>query len=120
MDWVEVRDRVIVHALESGWAAAGVAGLEPPLQARDRTIAAIESGRMEGVPWLSAERIDAASDLGRRSPWARAALSLAWPYRPALPPGRDAAEPASAAGRPRGRIAAYACLPGESAATAAY
>jgi len=120
MDWVEVRDRVIVHALESGWAAAGVAGLEPLLQARDRVIDAIESGRMEGMPWLSAERIDAASDLGRRYPWARAALSLAWPYRPALPPGRDAAEPASAAGRPRGRIAAYACIPGESTATADY
>jgi epoxyqueuosine reductase len=120
VDWVEVRDHIIAHALESGWAAAGVAGLEPLEQARVRAIDAIDSGRMNGMPWLSAERIDAASDLGRRYPWAQAAISLAWPYRPAIPPGAQAAEPAAVPGRPRGRMAAYACLPGDATATADY
>jgi epoxyqueuosine reductase len=106
--------------LDSGWAAAGVASIEPLEEARHRAIDAIESGRLDGMPWLTAERIDAAADLGRRYPWARAAISLAWPYRPALPPGGEAGEPAAAAGRPRGRIAAYACLPGPDSATADY
>lgn len=112
MDWVEVRDQVIGHALGGGWAAAGVAGLAPFNQARRRTLGAIEAGRMDGMEWLSRERIESAADLRRRYPWARAAISLAWPYRPALPL-RDGHAPApeSMPGRPRGRMAAYACVP---------
>src|ERR1700682_1238748 len=111
MDWVEARDRLIAHALSGGWAAAGVAGLAPFHRARQRTLGAIEAGRMDGMPWLSPERIEAAAALRKRYPWARAAISLAWPYRPALPP-REARAPAPPAtpGRPRGRIAAYACM----------
>jgi epoxyqueuosine reductase len=113
MDWVEVRDRVIDQALSDGWAAAGVAGLAPFNRARRRTLGAIEAGRMDGMSWLSPERIEAAADLRQRYPWARAAISLAWPYRPARPMGDDVGAPAPAAtpGRPRGRIAAYALLP---------
>jgi epoxyqueuosine reductase len=120
MEWVEVRDRIVAHALDSGWAAAGVAGLEPLEEARDRAMEAIESGRMGGMPWMSAERIDAAADLGRRYPWARAAISLAWPYQPALPPRGEIGRPAGVAGRPRGRIAGYACIDGETKPGADY
>jgi epoxyqueuosine reductase len=116
MDWAEARDRLVAHALGSGWAAAGVAGLAPFRTARARAHDAIAAGRMDGMPWLSMERIDSAADLRRRYPWARAAISLAWPYRPALPllPRRGATEPpAGDPGRPRGRIAAYALLEGD-------
>jgi epoxyqueuosine reductase len=110
MDWAEARDRLIAHALESGWAAAGVAGLAPFRTARARTHDAIAAGRMDGMPWLSLERIDSAADLRRRYPWAEAAISLAWPYRPALPLTAAAVAPSGDPGRPRGRIGAYACL----------
>jgi epoxyqueuosine reductase len=110
MDWVEVRDRLVAHALESGWAAAGVAGLAPFRTARARAREAIDAGRMDGMPWLSLERIDSAADLRRRYPWAQAAISLAWPYRPALRLGAAMAAPSGDAGRPLGRIGAYACL----------
>jgi len=114
MDWVEVRDRLIAHALSSGWAAAGVAGLAPFKRARQRALSAIEAGRMDGMPWLSPERIESAADLRARYPWALAAISLAWPYRPALPLGdARAVVPSGAGGRPRGRMAAYACVPDE-------
>jgi epoxyqueuosine reductase len=92
--------------------AAGVAGLTPFNRARQRARSAITAGRMDGMPWLSLERIDSAADLRRRYPWAKAAISLAWPYRPARPLGAAAASaPPHAPGRPRGRMAAYACLP---------
>jgi epoxyqueuosine reductase len=65
---------------------------------------------MDGMPWLSLERIDSAADLRRRYPWAEAAISLAWPYRPALPLTAAATAPSGDPGRPRGRIGAYAYL----------
>jgi len=109
MDWAQVRDRIVAHALEDGWAAAGVAGLAPFETARARALEAIDAGRMDGMPWMSAERIEMSADLSRRYPWALAAISLAWPYRPAVKPGMVPTvdgEP----GRPRGRMAAYACI----------
>ena len=109
MDWAAARDAIIAEARGRGWAAAGVAGVRPFRQARARALDAIEAGRMSGMDWLSAERIESATDLRRRHPWARSILSLAWPYRPAVAagssPGRE-----PGAGRPVGRIAAYACL----------
>src|SRR5438309_11948929 len=114
MDWAEARERLIAHALASGWAAAGVAGLAQFRAARARTRDAIEAGRMDGMPWLSLARIDSAADLNSRYPWARAAISLAWPYRPAMPLGGIADAPTGNPGRPRGRMAAYACLPDSS------
>jgi len=71
MNWVEVRDRITAHALGTGWAAAGVAGVAPFNRARRRTLGAIEAGRMDGMPWLSPERIESAADLRRRYPWAQ-------------------------------------------------
>ncbi len=111
MDWAQVRDRIVAHALDDGWAAAGIAGLAPFDTARVRALEAIESGRMQGMPWMSAERIEMSADLSRRYPWARAAISLAWPYRPAVTPGLAPAA-SGEPGRPRGRIAAYACIDG--------
>ncbi|MFN2466007.1 MAG: tRNA epoxyqueuosine(34) reductase QueG, partial [Candidatus Dormibacteria bacterium] len=65
------------------------------------------------------ERIDAAADLGKRYPWARSVLALAWPYRPAgtlseLATGEVLPDEPGLTGRPRGRIAAYACLEGDA------
>src|SRR5439155_21788738 len=82
---MELRDRLFLHAREQGWAAVGVADLRPFETARERALAAIDAGRMDGMSWFSRERVDASSDLRRRYPWARSLLSLAWPYRPAMP-----------------------------------
>jgi epoxyqueuosine reductase len=65
---------------------------------------------MEGMPWFTPQRVEAAADLGRRHPWARSILSLAFPYRPARLGG--ASPPAAEEGRPRGRFSAYVCLDG--------
>ncbi|GAC1333500.1 MAG: tRNA epoxyqueuosine(34) reductase QueG [Candidatus Dormibacteria bacterium] len=106
---------MIARALDAGWAAAGIAAVKPLPVARDRALAAIAEGRMAGMGWMSPERIRSASDLGARYPWARSILALAWPYRPAgtlapLEPGAVVAGADAEPGKPRGRIAAYACL----------
>jgi epoxyqueuosine reductase len=101
---LEIRDGLFAEARRRGWAAIGVAGLEPFEVAAARTRQAITAGRMEGMPWMSLERVDAAANLGTRYPWARSLVSLAWPYRP-LPP--DPGAPG------HGRVASYACLPGD-------
>ncbi len=69
---------------------------------------------MEGMPWYSRERVDAAAHPRRRYPWARSVLALAWPYPPARLAG--GARPNAAPGRPRGRMSAYACLEAEGRA----
>jgi epoxyqueuosine reductase len=119
MDWSSARDQVIAHALESGWAEAGVSSLAPYHRARARALGAIGEGRMEGMPWFSPERVEEASDLGGRYPWAKSVLSLAWAYRPAAPLTPASKPPAAEAGRPRGRFAAYACID-DGAATVDY
>jgi len=65
------------------------------------------------MAWYTRARVEASTDLASRYPWARSILALAWPYRPAVKPGGapPAPQPA-AAGRPRGRMSAYACLDG--------
>ena len=108
---------VISLAHERGWVAAGVSEVRPMRKARSRALEAIAAGRMAGMQWMSAARIEAASDLGARYPWARSVLSLAWPYRPAsrlsdLVAGEVPQGPPARPGRPLGRIAAYACTPG--------
>ena len=99
-----LRDELRVHALASGWCALGVTGVEPFVEARDRGLDAIAAGRMDGMPWMSAERVAASADLGSRYPWARSIIALAWPYRPVRPAAQQAGDP------PRGRMAAYAML----------
>lgn len=112
MDGDALRDELVGEALRRGFVAAGVAGVAPFTTARRRGLAAVAEGRMAGMPWFTAARVEGATDLGARYPWARSLLALAWPYPPARlgctgtpPPGRT--------GRPRGRVAAYACLNGD-------
>jgi epoxyqueuosine reductase len=125
MGWSVARDRLVQRALDDGWAAVGVGGVAAFDTARGRALAAVEEGRLDGMPWFSRERVEKSADLRPRYPWARAVVSLAWAYRPAVPlEGLGAGEvgqgPAGAPGRPRGRVAAYACLPGEGSAPVDY
>jgi epoxyqueuosine reductase len=125
MSWTPLRDRLLSRALDDGWAAVGVAGVAPFGPARDRALAAIEEGRLEGMPWFSRERVEASADLAPRYPWARAVVSLAWAYAPAVPlarlqAGEGGSGPAGEQGRPRGRTAAYAAMPGPGGRPADY
>ncbi|HEY6378032.1 MAG TPA: tRNA epoxyqueuosine(34) reductase QueG, partial [Candidatus Dormibacteraeota bacterium] len=109
MDSRSLRDELLEQARAAGFVTAGIASVEPFRGARRRGLEAIAAGRMEGMPWFSPARVEAAADLARRHPWGRSLLALAWPYRPAglgdAPP-----PPPAQSGRPRGRMAAYACL----------
>ena len=77
----------------------GVTGVEPFTEARRRGLDSVAAGRMDGMPWMSAERVSASTALGRAirgraalSPWrgrtARCAQRLAavnrrgvaWPH----------------------------------------
>jgi epoxyqueuosine reductase len=102
--WESLREELRGRALANGWCALGVTGVEPFDEARRRGLAAVAAGRMDGMPWMSAERVTASTDLGRRYPWARSIIALAWPYRP-VRPARGVAED-----RPMGRMAGYAML----------
>ena len=102
--WEALREDLRAQALRIGWSALGVTGLEPFTDARRHGLDAVAAGRMDGMPWMTAERISASTDLRSRYPWARSIVALAWPYRPGRAPDD------SAAGRPRGRMAAYAML----------
>jgi epoxyqueuosine reductase len=102
--WLTLREELRARALQRGWCALGVTGLEPFADARRRGLESIAAGRMDGMPWMTAERVSASTDLGPRYPWARSIIALAWPYRPVRPPGDAAGD------RPRGRMAAYAML----------
>ena len=103
-----LRDQLCAEALRLGFVEAGIASVRPFGVARRRALRAIDEGRMDGMPWFGRERIEHAADLRARHHWARSLLALAWPYTPAP------AEPPSMGppGRPRGRMSAYACLPG--------
>ncbi len=99
------------EASRLGFSACGVTSARPFTEARTRALAAIESGRMDGMPWYTRARVEGAADVGGRYPWARSIIALAWPYRPARapdpdPPHRDGERPI------RGRFAAYACIDG--------
>jgi epoxyqueuosine reductase len=102
--WERLRDELRVDALRRGWCAVGVTGVEPFVEARRRGRNAIASGRMDGMPWMTDERMVASTDLRARYPWAQSIIALAWPYRPVRAPAH--------ADRlhPRGRVAAYAML----------
>jgi epoxyqueuosine reductase len=106
-----LREALIAQALHCGFVAAGVAGVRPFLRARERGLAAVAAGRMEGMPWYDADRVRGITDPAGPHPWARSLLALAWPCPPALTPGQ--APPQGDPGRPRGRMSSYACLPGD-------
>jgi epoxyqueuosine reductase len=96
-----------VEARRLGFAACGVTSVRQFTEARAHALDAINQGRMDGMPWYTRERVEASADIGRRYPWARSIVALAWPYRPARP--REAGR--GAGGSPvRGRFSAYACI----------
>jgi len=112
---VRLREDLLAEALRRGFAAAGVAGVRPFARARERAVAAVREGRMAGMDWYDEDRAVGITDPAAPHPWARSLLALAWPCAPAVAPGEAAAAvPAGEPGRPRGRMASYACLPGDA------
>ncbi|MFY9613975.1 MAG: hypothetical protein WAT58_01130, partial [Candidatus Dormiibacterota bacterium] len=77
MSWSGARDRLVQRALDDGWAAVGVGGVTAFDTARGRALAAVEEGRLDGMPWFSRERVEKSADLRPRYPWVRAVVSLA-------------------------------------------
>jgi epoxyqueuosine reductase len=108
-----LRDDLIAEARRRGFAAAGVSGVRPFLRARKRALRAVAEGRMDGMPWYDADRATGITDPAGPHPWARSLLALAWPIPPAAAPGTEVEAPPAAPGRPRGRMASYACLQGD-------
>jgi epoxyqueuosine reductase len=111
MDRRRLREELIAEALRRGFVAAGIAGVRPFLRARERGLRAVAEGRMEGMPWYDERRVLGITDPAGPHPWARSLLALAWPCPPALAPGDAPPAPVAGAGRPRGRLSSYACLP---------
>ena len=83
MDMPQLKAELGDEARRLGFAACGVTSVRPFTEARDRALAAIDAGRMDGMPWYTRERVEASADIGGRYPWARSIIALAWPYRPA-------------------------------------
>jgi len=107
VDRLQLREALLAEALRRGFAAAGIAGVRPFRVARERGLRAVAEGRMDGMPWYDARRVEGITDPAAPHPWARSLLALAWPCPPAPADAPDA-EP----GRPRGRMSSYACLEG--------
>ena len=109
MDPAATKGDLLRQARAIGFVSAGVTSTRPFGEARRRALQAIDEGRMDGMPWYTRERVEAAADLRSRHPWARSLLALAWPYAPARRARGTGAEAGST--RPMtGRISAYACL----------
>jgi epoxyqueuosine reductase len=104
MDGVALKAELADEARRLGFASFGVTSARPFNEARERGLAAIEAGRMDGMPWFTRERMEASADIGARYPWARSIVALAWPYRPARAADSDPDGPV------RGRFAGYACI----------
>jgi len=111
VDRQRLREELIAAALERGFVAAGIAGVRPFRRARERALAAVAEGRMAGMDWYDERRATGITDPAGPHPWARSLLALAWPCPPAATPGRPVATLPAQPGRPRGRLASYACLP---------
>jgi epoxyqueuosine reductase len=105
MDITHLKVELAREARRLGFAACGVTSMRPFTEARVRALAAIDSGRMDGMPWYTRERVAASADIGARYPWARSIIALAWPYRPAPAPLEDR----DSDGSVRGRFSAYVC-----------
>jgi len=110
--WEALREELRAEALRRGWCALGVTGVELFTEARRRGLDSVAAGRMDGMPWMSAERVSASTALGSRYPWARSVVALAWPYRPVRAAGGGGESP-------RGRMAAFAMLDGDEGGAAA-
>jgi epoxyqueuosine reductase len=105
MDMSQLKVELGREARRLGFAACGVTSVRPFTEAKEHALAALDAGRMDGMPWYTRERVAASADIGARYPWARSIVALAWPYRPA-PAQVDHRE---SAGVVRGRFSAYAC-----------
>ncbi len=103
MDMAALKAELGVEARRLGFAAVGIASVEPFQEARDRALAAVDEGRMDGMPWYTRERVIASADIGGRYAWARSLIALAFPYQPARPRAADGDRTI------RGRFAAYVC-----------
>jgi epoxyqueuosine reductase len=110
VDRLRLREELIAEALHRGFAAAGIAGVRPFGRARERALRALAEGRLAGMDWYDEHRALGITDPAGPNPWARSLLALAWPLPPAARPGAEVAAPPGEPGRPRGRIASYACL----------
>src|SRR5579872_6583278 len=108
MDGIALKAELAGEARRLGFSSCGVTSTRPFTEARDRALAAIDAGRMDGMPWYTRERVEASADIGGRYPWARSIIALAWPYRPARP--LHAGVLPSTTAQIRGRFAAYACI----------
>ena len=93
-------ERIAAEARALGFPRIGCAPLVPLPVGRflDGWLADGRAGEMRYLAERTAERLDPRLAM----PWARAVVSLAWPYRPAPPPPEDWRAAL------RGRIAAYA------------
>jgi epoxyqueuosine reductase len=105
MDIPQLKVELGGEARRLGFAACGVTSVRPFTEARERALAAIDAGRMDGMPWYTRERVTGSADIGARYPWARSIIALAWPYRPAPVP----VERRDPDGIVRGRFSAYTC-----------
>ncbi|MFN2582438.1 MAG: tRNA epoxyqueuosine(34) reductase QueG [Candidatus Dormibacteria bacterium] len=109
----QIKEDLFERARELGFVSAGVTTMAPFREARRRALAAIDAGRMDGMPWYSRERVESSSDLRRRYPWGRSIVALAWRYAPARAVHGDAARVLPPQAPVRGRFSAYACLSDE-------
>ncbi|MGC1183851.1 MAG: tRNA epoxyqueuosine(34) reductase QueG [Candidatus Dormiibacterota bacterium] len=105
---LSARESLEIEARRQGFSEVGVTDLAPFDQAAARARQALAEGRLAGMPWYTAERIEKARDLSRRFPWGRSLVALAYPYRPAATPLEKVSETLTSAEPPRGRIAGYA------------
>jgi epoxyqueuosine reductase len=103
MDMPQLKAELGREARRLGFAACGVTSARPFTEARTNALAAIDAGRMDGMPWYTRERVVASADIGARYPWARSIVALNRCRRGSVGPGeRDD-------GVIRGRFSAYAC-----------
>ncbi len=89
-------------ALQSGFDLAGVATADPLPEAEQATLERLRAGMLEGMGWITEERVRLSCDPSRLLPGARSVVVLARRY---LSPE---AEEGPLAEGPRGRIGRYA------------
>lgn len=89
-----LREGLLAYCQQRGCSSVGIAAVAPFDVARRRALKAIALGRMEGMDWYTTQRVEAASDIQKRFPWAKSFISIAWPYQMGAPseerPGRMA------------------------------
>jgi epoxyqueuosine reductase len=91
--------RLRVLARELGFAALGVARVEPFVAAEAAMQARVAAGKLAGLPWFDAARAHRACHPEERFPWARSLVVAAATYAHDAP---------ARSGRRAGRIARYA------------